>query len=96
MPDTLPHAARETRRLPRSGARAGHTSGQAADHVQGSVAIVPDAHAADFKPSCRRNAHPCPVPAMSQPGRPHLPAPGGDLDIRTDLMHTAAPLHATA
>ena len=88
MPDTLPtlpNIARETRRLIRNGAHAGHTSGQADGHIQGNVAIVPGAHAADFELYCRRNAQACPVLAMSQPGDPHLPTLGADLDIRTDL-----------
>ncbi|MGI4940092.1 MAG: putative hydro-lyase [Janthinobacterium lividum] len=88
MPDILSiflDTARETRRLIRNGAHAGHTSGQAPGHIQGNVAIVPGAYAADFELYCRRNAQACPVLAMSQPGDPHLPTLGADLDIRTDL-----------
>ena len=88
MPDTLTvtrNAALETRRLIRAGALDGHTSGRADGHVQGNVAIVPGAQAADFELYCRRNAQACPLLAVSQPGDPHLPTLGDELDIRTDL-----------
>ena len=88
MPDALPpsgNAALDTRRLIRAGALAGHTSGRASGHVQGNVAIVPAAEAADFELYCRRNSQACPLLAVSQPGDPHLPALGADLDMRTDL-----------
>ena len=88
MPDTLlanPNAALEVRRLIRTGALAGHTSGRADGHVQGNVAIVPGAQAADFELYCRRNQQACPLLAVSRPGDPHLPPLGADLDIRTDL-----------
>jgi uncharacterized protein YcsI (UPF0317 family) len=88
MPDALlipRNAALDTRRLIRAGAFEGHTSGRADGHVQGNVAIVPGAQAADFELYCRRNSQACPLLAVSLPGDPHLPALGADLDIRTDL-----------
>ena len=88
MPETLlatRKAALDTRLLIRTGALTGHTSGRAGGHVQGNVAIVPGAQAADFELYCKRNAQACPVLAVSQPGDPHLPSLGADLDIRTDL-----------
>jgi uncharacterized protein YcsI (UPF0317 family) len=88
MPDTLPtlpNAAREIRRLIRDGLLDGHTSGRASGHVQGNVAIVPGTYAAEFERFCRSNAQACPLLAKSQPGDPHLPTLGADLDIRTDL-----------
>lgn len=88
MPDALlipRNAALDTRRLIRAGALDGHTSGRADGHVQGNVAIVPGAQAADFELYCRRNPQACPLLAVSLPGDPHLPALGADLDMRTDL-----------
>ncbi len=88
MPDAFlapRSAALDTRRLIRAGALDGHTSGRAGGHVQGNVAIVPGAWAADFELYCRRNPQACPLLAVSLPGDPHLPALGADLDIRTDL-----------
>ena len=84
-PSTVPTLAQAARRLIRSGAYAGHTSGQAPGHVQGNVAIVPDAHAAEFERFCRSNPQACPLLAVSEPGGPHLPTLGADIDIRTDL-----------
>lgn len=88
MPDALPampNAALDTRHLIRAALLDRHTSGQAPGHVQGNVAIVPGGQAADFELYCRRNAQACPLLAVSQPGDPHLPTLGADLDIRTDL-----------
>ena len=80
-----PSAAVEARRLIRSGAFGGHTSGQAGGHVQGNVAIVPAEHASGFEAYCRRNAQACPLLAVSRPGDPHVPALGAGIDMRTDL-----------
>ena len=96
MPDTLPHAPRETRSPLRAGLPEGPTSGQAPSHVQGTVAIVPGAHAAGFELSCRRNAQARPVPAMSQPGGPHLPTPGAGLGVSTALLPATPLLPAAA
>jgi len=88
MPDSLPaphNHAQEVRRLIRAGLMDGHTSGCADGYVQGNVVIIPGATAADFETYCRRNAQACPLLATSQPGDPHLPTLGADLDIRTDL-----------
>ena len=87
MPDALPPptAAQAARRLIRTGAHAGHTSGQAPGHVQGNIAIVPGVYAADFARFCRGNPQACPLLTISNPGDPHLPTLGADLDIRTDL-----------
>ena len=88
MPDAmleLRSATLDMRRLIRTGGSDGHTSGKASGHVQGNVAIVPSALAADFEAYCRLNDQACPLLAVSQPGDPHLPTLGADLDIRTDL-----------
>ena len=75
----------DLRRRIRSGVMAAHTSGQAPGFVQGNVAIVPAAHAAEFERFCRANTQACPLLAVSQPGDPALPTLGHDIDIRTDL-----------
>lgn len=69
----------------RSGEHAGPTSGLAPGYVQGNLAILPKDLAADFQRFCQLNPKPCPLLASSEPGDPHLPMLGADLDIRTDL-----------
>jgi uncharacterized protein YcsI (UPF0317 family) len=75
----------QARHAIREGRWTGHTSGIADGHVQGNLVILPKAQADDFLRYCQRNPKPCPVLAVSEPGRPDLPALGADLDIRTDL-----------
>ncbi|MES2936670.1 MAG: putative hydro-lyase [Pseudomonadota bacterium] len=82
---TTDNAATRARRMIRAGEWTGHTSGLAEDHVQGNLVILPRALADDFLRYCQRNPKPCPVLAVSEPGRPELPALGRDLDIRTDV-----------
>ena len=69
----------------RSGAFTGPTSGLAPGYVQGNLAILPKALAADFLRFCQLNPKPCPVIGISEPGDPRVSALGEDLDIRTDL-----------
>ena len=77
--------AAKARRSIRTGEWTGHTSGLAEGYVQGNIVILPRQHADDFLRFCQRNPKPCPVLAVSEPGRPELPALGADLDIRTDV-----------
>ena len=69
----------------RRGDHSGPTSGLAPGYVQGNLAILPGALAADFLEFCRLNPKPCPLLASSAPGDWRLPALADDLDIRTDL-----------
>ncbi len=69
----------------RGGLHRGPTSGIAPGFVQGNLAILPKALADDFFRFCHYNPKPCPLLASSEPGDPHLPTLGSDLDIRTDL-----------
>ena len=93
MPDDVPNAEMPTRlrdgvavrHAARHGQITGHTSSLAPGFVQGNLAILPEALAADFLRFCQRNPKPCPVLGMSEPGSPHIPALGLDLDLRTDL-----------
>lgn len=75
----------EVRRAIRAGKHRGHTAGLARGYVQGNVCILPREYADDFRLFCERNPKPCPLLAESQPGDPHLPTLGEDLDIRTDV-----------
>jgi uncharacterized protein YcsI (UPF0317 family) len=81
-----PHSSpAQLRSAIRSGAFSGHTSGLAAQHVQGNLVVLPQALAADFLLFCQRNPKPCPLLAVGEPGNPLLPSLGADIDIRTDL-----------
>ena len=63
----------------------GPTAGLAPGFVQGNLAILPQALAADFLRFCQLNPKPCPLIGTSAPGDPRVPELGADLDIRTDL-----------
>jgi uncharacterized protein YcsI (UPF0317 family) len=76
--------ARERRRIRDEGFN-GSTAGLAAGNVQANLVILPKALAHDFLRFAQANPKPCPVLAVSEPGDPHLPTLGEDLDIRTDL-----------
>jgi len=69
----------------RAGAHRAPTSGLAPGYVQGNLAILPKALAADFQRFCERNPKPCPLIGVSKPGDWRVPDLGDDLDIRTDL-----------
>jgi uncharacterized protein YcsI (UPF0317 family) len=69
----------------RAGAHRRPTAGLAPGYVQGNLAILPQALAADFLRFCQLNPKPCPLIGTSAPGDPHVPELGEDLDIRTDL-----------
>lgn len=76
------HAARTAIR---AGEHRGPTAGLAPGYVQGNLAVLPKALAADFLRFCQLNPKPCPLIGMSLPGDPRVPELGDDLDIRTDL-----------
>jgi uncharacterized protein YcsI (UPF0317 family) len=73
------------RRMIREGRHAGQTSGLAPGYVQGNLVILPGDAAAEFLRFCQRNPKPCPVIGISEPGSPHIPELGADLDLRTDV-----------
>lgn len=75
---------RERRRI-RGGDHSGPTAGLAPGNVQANLVVLPQALAHDFLRFAQANPKPCPVLAVSEPGEPHLPGLGADLDIRTDL-----------
>src|SRR5947208_16276877 len=76
---------RDARRRIRAGTNLAPTSGMAPGFVQGNLAILPKALAADFTRFCMLNPKPCPLLGQSEPGDPQLPMLGEDLDIRTDI-----------
>lgn len=78
-------AALQVRLACRAGSLQGPTAGLAYGHVQGNLAILPQALAADFLRFCEANPRPCPVIGVSAPGNPRIPTLGLDLDICTDL-----------
>jgi uncharacterized protein YcsI (UPF0317 family) len=69
----------------RVGGVTGPTAGLAPGNVQANLVVLPKALAHDFLRFAQANPKPCPVLAVSEPGTPHLPALGDDLDICTDL-----------
>jgi uncharacterized protein YcsI (UPF0317 family) len=75
----------EQRRRIRTGGFTGPTAGLAPGNVQANLAILPRAYANDFLRFAVANPRPCPVLAVSEPGDPHLPTLGEDLDIRSDV-----------
>ncbi|MEZ5850524.1 MAG: putative hydro-lyase [Hyphomicrobiaceae bacterium] len=76
----------EARRIFRQGTYQGFTHGFAPGYVQGNLAVLPKALAADFLRFCQLNPKPCPLIGMSPaPGDPSIPELGADLDIRTDI-----------
>ncbi len=82
---TTDNAAATLRQRIRRGAHTGHTSGFAPGHVQCNLMILPADWAGEFMGFCQKNPKPCPLLATSEPGSPHLPELGEDLDIRTDV-----------
>ncbi len=80
-----PGAGQAARLAIRAETHRGPTAGLAPGFVQGNLAILPKALAADFMQFCRLNPKPCPLIGTSAPGDPRVPELGADLDIRTDL-----------
>ncbi len=80
-----PHRGLAARLEIRAGTHRGPTSGLAPGFVQGNLAILPQALAADFLRFCQLNPKPCPLIGSSAPGDWRVPALAEDLDIRTDL-----------
>jgi len=79
---TLPS---ELRRLARSGRMRDKTGSLAGGYQQANIAILPAAHAEDFRAYVAANSAACPLLAIGEPGDPSLPTLGTDVDIRFDL-----------
>jgi uncharacterized protein YcsI (UPF0317 family) len=86
MPNALDATeSRQARLRARSGELTKPTAGLAPGYVQANLAILPKSLASDFLLFCQRNPRSCPLLGVSDPGDPHLPSLGTDLDIRTDV-----------
>lgn len=82
LPPDSPLAARLTIRR---GEHRGPTAGMALGYVQGNIAVLPNAVAADFLRFCQLNPKPCPLIGCTSPGDWRLPSLAEDLDVRTDV-----------
>ncbi|MBC06380.1 putative hydro-lyase [Thalassospira sp.] len=69
----------------RRGEHTGPTTGYSSGYLQGNLAILPVDYADEFLQFCAKNPKSCPLIGMSEPGSPHIPELGEDIDIRTDL-----------
>ena len=76
--------ARELRREIRTGRWTTQTSGAAAGYVQANLVMLPRSQAFDFLLFCTRNARPCPVLDVLDPGTV-APAIAPEADLTTDL-----------
>ena len=85
MPPLAGVSAAEARARIRRGEYTGQTAGVGPGMAQGNIAILPADWAEDFLRFCLRNPKPCPLLAVSEPGRTDLPSLGPDIDIRTDV-----------
>jgi uncharacterized protein YcsI (UPF0317 family) len=83
--DTGTQSGQMARLAIRAGTHRLPTAGLAPGFVQGNLAILPAAQAADFMRFCQLNPKPCPLIGTSAPGDWRVPALAEDLDIRTDL-----------
>jgi uncharacterized protein YcsI (UPF0317 family) len=81
--DTSSPAA--VRRAIRDGRFKAFTADVAPGFAQGNLFIVPGQWADDFARFCERNSQALPVLGRSEPGSPHIPSLGADLDLRTDV-----------
>lgn len=74
----------DVRQACRSGEWAGPTAGLAPGYAQANLVILPRDWAVDFLLFCERNPRPCPLIAVTEPGR-WRPTVAADADLRTDL-----------
>ena len=75
----------DVRRACREGALTGPTPGLALGFVQANLVMLPRDWAFDFLLFCRRNAKPCPLLDVTDPGDPEPKAVAPGADLRTDL-----------
>ena len=72
------------RRIRAQGNNIAPTSGMAPGYVQGNLAILPKALAADFARFCSLNPKPCPLLDVTSPGDPIPRRVAPTADLRTD------------
>ena len=75
----------DVRKACRAGALTGPTPGLALGFVQANLVMLPRDWAFDFLLFCRRNAKPCPLLDVTDPGDPEPKAVAPEADLRTDL-----------
>ncbi len=75
----------DVRRACREGSLTGPTPGLALGFVQANLVMLPRDWAFDFLLFCRRNAKPCPLLDVTDPGDPEPKAVALGADLRTDL-----------
>jgi uncharacterized protein YcsI (UPF0317 family) len=75
----------EVRRACRSGELRGPTPGLAPGFVQANLVLLPQDWAFDFLLFCQRNAKPCPLLDVTEPGSPEPKGVATGADLRTDL-----------
>ena len=85
MPESQLPDGKAVRQACRSGKWTGQTAGLARGFTQANLVMLPQAQAMDFLLFCQRNPKPCPLLAVTEPGKvcPGKLAP--DADLRTDL-----------
>ncbi len=82
----MSEAAGQAERLRiRGGRHVGPTAGLAPGFVQANLVVLPADLAHDFLRFAQANPKPCPVLAVTDPGRAQFPTLGADLDIRSDV-----------
>ena len=75
----------DVRKACREGSLTGPTPGLALGFVQANLVMLPHDWAFDFLLFCRRNAKPCPLLDVTDPGDPEPKAVAPGADLRTDL-----------
>ena len=75
----------DVRKACREGSLTGPTPGLALGFVQANLVMLPRDWAFDFLLFCRRNAKPCPLLDVTDPGDPEPKAVAPGADLRTDL-----------
>jgi len=85
VPESQLPDGKAVRQACRSGKWTGQTAGLARGFTQANLVMLPQAQAMDFLLFCQRNPKPCPLLAVTEPGKvcPGKLAP--DADLRTDL-----------
>jgi uncharacterized protein YcsI (UPF0317 family) len=75
----------DVRRVCRGEQWLGPTAALAPGYAQANLVVVPKEHAFDFLLFAHRNPRPCPVLAVTDPGRFDIPELAAGADLRTDL-----------
>lgn len=75
----------DVRRAARAQVLTGPTAGLAPGFAQGNLVVLPSGVADEFHRFCELNPKPCPLIAVTEIGRPHVPSLGEDIDLRMDL-----------